>query len=293
MPKNKLILRLTESIKDAINEELGIADEVTAALYTIQEKLKEDYKQSFSVSTGIDGITRRFGGFDVNVFGEELKVSWNCYNYQNFELLQQHPMNTLGQYIKKTYDSPPELRIIILSLQGNINYSITYDILRHELHHFYEDVKRGFKPLRKRELYKYARQLHKYPKNDIRNMVGSIIYMSFKHEQTAFYNGAYEYLMTNTDVACNFRMKIQDTPMFGNLQHLYKCIDALESIGEENWKNGYHTREMADKLKYYYNITYNKLLKIGRRAVKEIVAKLGRAVIKAQDDYEGEQYITF
>ena len=295
MSENKLIQRLTENIKEAINEELGIADEVTDAIHTVIDELKNDYSRSFSVSTSIRGITRRFGSFIANIFGEKLTVYWECFNYQNLELFKKHPITTTGHYIKKTNKQPQQALIIkLLSLSGKVNYHSMRETIRHELHHFYEDVKRGFKRLPKMDLYKYATHLmNTYQTYDIRHMVGEIIYMSFDFEQRAFYNGTYEFLKSNIDVAYNFNLKIQETPIFGHLLYLNICIEKLESLGKENWVKDGLTKDIADVLKCDYKITYDKLLKMARKAVKDLSLKIGKAIIKAKEDYNGEYYITF
>lgn len=293
--EDKFVLRLTESIKGAINEELGISDEVTEALHTIIEELKNDYKRSFAVPTHIRGVKRRFGAFEVNVFGEKLIVNWECYDYQNLDRLDDYPINTFGHYIKKSDKQSQQALIIkLLSLSGKLNYHSMYETIRHELHHFYEDVKRGFKRLPKMDLYNYAtRLLHKYPEYDIRHMIGEILYISFDFEQRAFYNGTYEFLKSNIDVAYNFNLKIQQTPMFSHLLYLNTCIDELKSIGEENWTENELTWDVADILKCDYKITYNKLLKMARKTVKDLSLGIGKAIIKAKDDYNGEYYVTF
>lgn len=294
MTGDKYVLQLTESIKNAINEEFGIADEVTDALYTIKEELKKSFKNEFEKPTRVHGITYRSGNFETNIFGEKLTVYWECYNYQNENLKNQHILPATGRYIKKDGNETAKLLLSMQALRGKININKTLESTRHEIHHFYEDAKNGFKPFQKRELYKYACDLmNSFHYTDIRHMIGNIIYISFEHEQRAFYNGAYEFLLANIDVAYNFNLKIQETQMFKHMEYLKECIEEVENIGQENWEKNKFIKDISSHLKDEYNITYDKLLKIAHKSLKNLSLKIGRAIIKAKIDYDREQYITF
>ena len=294
MRGNKYVLQLTESIKNAINEELGIADEVTDALETIKEGLKNSFKNEFEKPTRVDGITYRSGKFETNIFGEKLTVYWECYNYQNENLKKQHKLPATGYYIKKDGNESAKLIISMQALRGKININKILETTRHEIHHFYEDVKKDFKPLKKIKLYKYAHALmNNFHYTDIRHMIGNIIYISFEHEQRAFYNGAYEFLSANIDVAYNFNLKIQETQMFIHMEYLKECIEEIENIGQENWEKNKFTKDISIHLKNKFNITYDKLLKMANKSLKNLAVGIGKAIIKVKNDYNGEYYIAF
>lgn len=259
---------LTEEIFEAINEELGISDEVAKEAYRISDiVLKNTEKQEKKrICPGVFTNTFRFSRkvFDetvnfviTNTYFSDSKLYFayrkkypkraNSFNHENATISIQ------VDYINGWHDME--------SLEG---------ALQHELEHIFQNVNAGYAP-QKTKQYKLA-SANYANKDSVISLVSRIVYFSEEREIFAFANQAYQALM---DRDSSPREDIENTKLYFAYKTLKKGVDFLEKSKDN--KN-------IDNLLSKFDTTTRKLLEHCQWAVKECAKYIGRVIVKSEKD---------
>lgn len=271
---------LTEEIFESINEELGIADEVSKSACQISDFVLENVgKQAKSrVKSGIFTNTfkfkRKIFGQDINF---EIKNMYFSDSKQYFAYRKSYKKNANGYF-----PSTNTIHIEVDYINGWHDRETLEGAIQHELEHIFQDVNAGYSRPKTRQ-YKLASA--NYAKKDsVINLISRMVYFSEESEIFAFANQAYQALMEKNSTP---RENIEKTKLFFAYQTLKKGVDFLEKESEN---------DAIDKIVAEFGITKEKLMEKCKWAIKECVKYIGRVIVKSEKDKiaigleEGDEY---
>lgn len=259
---------LTEEIFEAINEELGIANEVSNAAYKISSFVLDNVcKQEKSrIKPGIFTNTfmfkRKIFGQDINF---EIKNMYFSDSKQYFSYRKLYKKNANGYF-----SSTNTIHIEVDYINGWHDRETLEGAIQHELEHIFQNVNAGYAP-QKTKQYKLA-SANYANKDTVINLISRIVYFSEEREIFAFANQAYQALMEKSSTP---REDIEKTKLYFAYETLKKGVDFLEKESEN---------DAIDKIVAEFGITREKLTEKCRWAVKECAKYIGRVIVKAEKD---------
>lgn len=259
---------LTEEIFEAIDEELGIANQVSNAACQISSFVLDNVcKQEKSrVKPGIFSNTSRFKrkifGQDINF---EIKNMYFSDSKQYFAYRKLYKKNANGYF-----SSTNTIHIEVDYINGWHDRETLEGAIQHELEHIFQNVNAGYAP-QKTKQYKLA-SANYANKDSVISLVSMIVYFSEEREIFAFANQAYQALM---DRDSSPREDIENTKLYFVYITLKKGVDFLEKESE-NYE--------INKIVAEFGMTREKLTEKCRRAVKECAKYIGRVIVKAEKD---------
>jgi hypothetical protein len=258
-------------INQLIIEDRTIADEIKSMTEIIGNMFFSELQKTKTITINNGNAEYKNGEFVYEMLGIRLNIKWKYYN-----MLSEDIALNIKSYANIDI-SKKILNICTVCYNGHFNKNDFYERLQHELHHLFERLRRG-KPYR--NIDKYNISVHKLTDaiTNYEGIVANIMYISNSFEQSAFGNGAYQYLMQSKDYLNNFDNAIQNTQLFQWLVTLKEDILFIKKV------DGNHPL-MKAALKPY-NISYNRLLKITAHTIHNLIKLIGRIKSKAIDDYK-------
>ena len=272
-------------LNEEINEEMSIAGEVTVMVEEIFDILSEELKNKKITYAIPEDVIYREGKFNYECNGIKLTIQWRAYNRPNRYKNPNIPVSYAS-----FNPSNKIIRIMVNAEDGKIDIRSLRQSLQHELSHAFENFKRREVPYKRIDRYERAYQILTDANNNGRmtlNLaVAMVIYISYKFEQRAFYNGAYQYMMQQgeeKDLIFDYDELVVNTKLFkwiGDLTY------ALLYIGkhEGNMKMIYDAIEP-------YGLQYPQLWKMGHIALDNLKKLAKRLKKKVEKDYRAKYRI--
>ena len=270
------------TIKEYINEELSIADKVKEISNDIIIKIKNELK---SVKTEKDinneGVYKASFSVTSEINGKNIIVSITYYNFINNDVLKsvgnQYDIDQAG-----TICDGKRINFMLIgcyAISGTLQTKPLYGQIYHEVNHIYQG-NNGAKVITNNiEEYSTAAG-YIYSENPIERALANVIYLNYKFEQDGYINELYGFLK-------NFG----PLPQWENVYKspTYKAINDFESYIkyiEENINN----EELIYKCKENYNLTPQRLIKLGYKSLERIKKKIARVLIKYKNDMMNEGF---
>lgn len=258
--KNNLI---TE-IKKSINEELGISKMVTNETNSLISTIINDSKKQPKQNNMKNGL------FDTMVFGVPISVQ-----YQIFYVNSYQDIKTLNIVNPGTLTDDNFIVTTLCYIKDQNKY-IDYDgSTQHELQHLYQELMSGKDLLENpkiKNMYTTAIKLAKST-NAFEKFVGFTIYYGSKFEKDAFMNEMYKQIMDNWQI--NPFETIKKNVVYKNVNTIKNVIDNLTE---------YQKTKLQETVKFYFNKNLNWFITIANKIVKTYTNKIGKIIIKAQND---------
>lgn len=258
--KNNLI---TE-IKKSINEELGISKMVTNETNSLISTIINDSKKQPKQNNMKNGL------FDTMVFGVPISVQ-----YQIFYVNSYQDINTLN-IVNPGNLTDDNFIVTTLCYIKDQNKYIDYDgSTQHEVQHMYQELMSGKDLLENpkiKNMYTTAIKLAKST-NAFEKFVGFTIYYGSKFEKDAFMNEMYKQIMDNWQI--NPFETIKKTVVYRNINAIKNVIGNLTE---------YQKTKLQETVQFYFNKNLNWFLTIANKIVKTYTNKIGKIIIKAQND---------
>lgn len=258
--KNNLI---TE-IKKSINEELGISKMVTNETNSLISTIINDSKKQPKQNNMKNGL------FDTMVFGVPISVQ-----YQIFYVNSYQDIKTLNIVNPGTLTDDNFIVTTLCYIKDQNKY-IDYDgSTQHELQHLYQELMSGKDLLENpkiKNMYTTAIKLAKST-NAFEKFVGFTIYYGSKFEKDAFMNEMYKQIMDNWQI--NPFETIKKNVVYKNVNTIKNVIDNLTE---------YQKTKLQETVQFYFNKNLNWFITIANKIVKTYTNKIGKIIIKAQND---------
>ena len=259
---------LNESIQKAINEELGISNEIVQAAQELKETIISDYHNLKPYKVFFD-IKYYTNVIHTKIFDKHFKIQYVIGNCKDKIAYQRH----YSEFTGKTY-LKNNCMYIVLGFINNVPQMDVDSTTYHELTHVYQYIKRDndtlfqkrLEPLYNKSVEVTSKNIKYANSNCVENNyfnLGFALYNSFKCEQDAFFH-SFESEMK--DFALMWPSKIFDTEVYNNL----RCIQ--------------YVIKDYDKLKKYVKILFGineqEYLNILKKAEKRILRCIGRVLVK-------------
>lgn len=255
-------------ISEAIEEELGISDQVATAASDVANYVLDNVKtqQKHKIKPGISTNTFKFSrkifgqavNFQIrNIYFSDTK-EYFAYRKQYSKEANRYSADTNTIHIEVDYINGWHDRE---TLEGS---------LQHELEHLFQNVSAGY-ALNKTNQYKTASANFSNNQSAIR-LVSQMIYFSEEREIYAFANQAYQYLIDNR---INPRENIVNTKLYKAYTVLKKGVSFLE----QNKDN-----EKLERLLSQFDTSFQRLYEHCQWAVKEYAKYIGRVIVKSEKD---------
>ena len=235
-----IIEKIERDLREVINEELGVATEVTILKNKVYNEIENALKNTKSDIID-DGTGLKEGYFNINAFGKDLTVFFHCYNFRD----RQYKEKYLKKYgITDDYDATSshiykkvagENRLIINkisitldSVNGTIqNKPQVMDSIQHELEHIYQQTKMG-KSFGNDNFYN-AVTTNMYSKNDYLRHLSNLLYMNNKSEIEGYANGLYAFITgTENGGELDYKPLYFKSSAYKRLQQVYKSKEFIE-----------------------------------------------------------------
>ena len=263
-------------IKRAINEELGINQEVYNAANKVlslirsdaENKLKnEDYSKTFD---GNAYVIR--GEFPFTITGEEIMVIYNSYVFQNQETysyyIRKYPRRLMNATASYSKDDCQIFVVYNYTKENGYDESI-YDRVQHELEHLFQEIHKN----------------GAFPSSDLKERVNKglgmrmkepnifkasfILYCSRNYEQDACANGLYSWLQNGTTNKNNI---VKSSGLVKNRRICLKYINDLEALINDKVE--------SNKISDFLGISLGRIIKKGDKACEEMKNKANRTIFK-------------
>ena len=280
--------QLFSDIRCVVNEELGIHYGATKASFKIMDKIKEKLnsypKQYFA---NIDGASYRIGSFPFRAFRKTITVYFRYCNFRDRNFYNEGK-DKLPHFPNSFKLSTLTLSIDIHAISGQIVDTTFSDTVQHEVEHYFQDTKSG-KTFEDNNFYKAARFVKEYfGKNDeTAKRIGNIMYFTRKCENEAYVNGLYALLVNNyKEIGKPTSVVIEESPVYQGLLQLRRDKEWLmqhkDSPKVTALLNVINNKD--PNLGMGLNLTVNELIKYAEYSDREIVKRIGKAIVKAKKD---------
>ena len=190
----KKVILTEEQVKHIINEELGIAKEVSNLSEIIEEKIYN------YLSKGINS-----GNFDVKTELSEFNVEFLFKVFRNKdEMYEWFKINKISSGY--SYEEN-KIYIVLYQLAGVVNYDDFVDTIQHECSHYWECKMKGG-PIYNNYYQEIQRGMEN--KNPVVSTICKMLYYCNHNEITAFVNGSYKTAIRKNKKYTNYKEFIMD-----------------------------------------------------------------------------------
>lgn len=264
---------LITEIKKSINEELGISRMVTTETNELISNIVKNAKDKLKHNNIKNGT------FDTTVFGVPLTVE--------YQILYMNDISDVSSFnvVNPGFSNINFLSTTICYIKKQNQY-IDYDgTTQHELEHVYQELMSGrnFSSKEKsKNIYITAVKLAK--STDVfEKIVGYVVYYANKFEKDAFMHEIYRQLMDNWQIDPFETIK---------KSVVYRNVNVIDNI--INNLTDYQLQKIEEIISFNFNKQFNWWLNIAKKVVKAYTNKVGKVIVKAQNDIaEKKQYLTF
>lgn len=270
---------------NSVLESRGVNHEVVyQTQYLINDIVNNAKTADKKYLSDIDGVSVKYGNFVKEIFNTPLNINYQLYNFKDKWYFENN-INKVNRF-KNGLDFKREiLTLSLISISGQIDPRTFEDTVQHELHHLYQIVHRQ-KNFDDDKLYQAAKYYLNSPKDSIDYIIGEIIYMCLKCEQEAYTNGLYALLKKNynSKTPKNTFEVLKESDVYNMLLRLRFLKKQFLSFPFEG-----NFVLIIQSL----NMSREKFIKLIDNADKEIVRRIGRVIVQAQDDCNFENDMTW
>lgn len=262
---------------ELISESLHIADHVKyisdGLLWNILVLIRtEPYKRG-----EIGKEPQKYGNYQYSdEYGISFDVRWEFFNFRDEEELQKSHLDLRCSFSpEKKY-----MRIVAVAVNNRIDRKQLGEDIQHEVSHMFEyyNKARVGKMNIGGDIYDRAIEgLLNSQQGSVENDIATIIYIGNNSEQSAYANGAYQYLMQSHDYHNRFINSIKETQLYQYSEDLEDAIKRLLKYRGKEEK----IRRVIEK----YGMSLSKLIQLGIRARRRLAWIIGRIISKAMLDY--------
>ena len=263
-------------IRTTLNEELGISKEVISISQSILKDIKLTLrKRNPMIDSNSVQVWRN--KWSINIYGVTFTIYSKQYMFENFAKFQrlksQDDLRSSFSFEKK------QLIFVGYGYQNMWQESELYDTIYHEVEHLYQTIKSG-KSLNSNdsELYKLAIDAMSVNDNEALSVLGYVIYLSRRYEQTAYSHGLYGMLKSEQPQS---RDEINGIIPYSQLYSAYAKLKMCKEYISFNKENP----QLMQGLKHF-NKNYNWFLKLVDRAIQQTVRCTSRTISKYINDLE-------
>lgn len=262
-------------IKESINEAHSISNEVSKKACELTSLFDVSLKNTNNKVSKY-GVVILYDSFNITINNVNFTVYWELYNYYNKSIMTD-VYGDIGVYGKVNTEKRT-IRLHIPMISGKLDRAKVYDVIQHELSHAWENLHYG-KQRKHQNMYQLSNIIMRDNSvNDYDYSIGTILYLCNDNEQRALCNGTYRFLMIKSDLF-TLRDDVTESEQYKWFKQLKKANSLLKKQGDLTNSNQY-----LQYLKNNFNVSYKKLLKIGKETEDMMVRYIGRAIVKAQDD---------
>lgn len=286
IPANvELVESINRYAKEVLKEEGHISDELTRILFELENAMWDEISKTKKVRTETDGITKKDGIFRRNILTKNVEVKWRVIYYDNMRLRTERPALDKFSYRKNVEKNFYQLNVTVEDVKGVMDLASFFEGFRHELGHLFFDSNKKFKEDPSiNNLNRFARDLiENEEQNRYKQCIGLILYASFKTEQEAYYNGAYEYMMRSIDPLTP-EIGLFETQMYGLYSQLNLAVKKISEVGQDKWEQHPFARNTLLILKNNYGISYKRLVQIGNETLEKFKKDFGGLLAKVTRD---------
>lgn len=255
-------------ILESIEEELGIADEITNATNEISDIVLSNVEKQnrIKVTNGVQTNTFRF---KRDIFGKTISFEFKNNYFSDVKVYFAYRK----QYKPRPNKYIPESNTIRVETDFINGYHDTETLegaIQHELEHLFQDFNAGYET-KKSDQYNLA-SANFGNKDDSIKLVSKIIYYSEEREIYGFANQAYQALMHSGN---NPREEIKNTKLYNAYQTLKTGLKFLKEKGSD---------KIINRLLLKFGTTNRRLSEHCQWAIDECIKYIGRVIVKSEKD---------
>ena len=268
---------LITELREAIREELSIANEVKDKAYDLKEKILAELKNTPKKQSEIKGVTERSGCFCDDFNGVKLSITFVYYNFPTREALE----SANGKYDYNSCFSAKAgknlwlLNIKFFGVSGGVNIPEMTESIQHEIGHIYQG-KLGSAFITEPSVeYMTISDGLRSPDDNIRR-ISEILYISFPGEQDAFVNGLYSKL-TELKIPVPKWEDVKDSEAYA---WLIKARDNSKYFEERSGNE-----DLRKKCMLLYGKSLSQVIAFGKKSYDRIKRKMAKVLVKVRKDY--------
>lgn len=263
------INELVYNITNIINEELGIANEIVRESNKLEKFIISDLKNAKKDNSGPVIKYKEHTIDNYKVFDTTVKIHYIVYtsgiNFVKHKLVGE---------INYTNDKI-EITLSLAMSNGQPIDAFFGDTIYHELTHLYQYIKSKKETLmnkKEKSLYQILKTIKNENEDNDICVFANALYISFDFEQDAMIHGLYARIMKER-FGRSVELVIRCSSENDYLYDVKWAIDNIDLFPEDIFK-------MSKKMALLrFNNTYNRYSR-----------KIGKILIKAQDDLDSEKY---
>lgn len=281
---------LYKTIRNLVNEELGINSQVSNAVDEIHQLLTNDSVEMRDIPIGKN---RHWPCKATNidypfVDSKIIRLNICIYDFPSendmLSYRKQFPQEWRNIINAKTHQSDEWSKVVItgnlirVNGKDDINF---YNWLQHELTHAFQRLKSNKTELVK-DVNKYQNNIKVIGKSTeeyVRN-AARINYYSFKHEQDAFANGLYSVLIHSNCTKDNIDEIICGTKFYAILTKLKKVINEFSRLKGDEFER------VDSMIRSNFNYGVDVVIKKGLRDIEEFTYRMGRVKMKILNELD-------
>jgi hypothetical protein len=264
---------IKKKLNNAINEELSVSNDVYNTSLNILLKINEyikktEYKQ---IKKGIK--TQEFS-FHETILNKKILVEVIHYNFGNNEYFEQYETEITYSDGSSISDGNRlnNIKISCYSISNKFYSDNAMDVIQHEVEHVFQGIKGSKIITNFNKLYDTA--TNGLQSNNLKlKILSNIVYLSHKFEIDAYINGLYGYLMQKGGIPTY--EDIKKTPLYINLKVFRRQLNIISK--DKEYENISST---------FFGIPLKKIIKNSLNAENYLINKLGKILIKVQQDKE-------
>lgn len=263
-----------KSIKDTLNEELGISKEVIGISQSILKSIRLTLRKS-NPMVDSNSVQVWRNKWSMDIYGMTFTIYSKQYMFENYAKFQrlksQYDLRSSFSFEKK------QLIFVGYGYQNMWQESELYDAIYHEVEHLYQTIKSG-KSLNSNDsnLYKLAIDAMSANDNEALSVLGYVIYLSRRYEQTAYSHGLYGLLKSEEP---QNREEINGIVPYSQLYSVYAKLKMCREYIVHNKENP----QLIQGLERFRK-NYNWFLKLTDRAIQQTIRCTSRTISKYLND---------
>lgn len=277
--RKEILEQIKKLIDNAINEELGISDELKKSAYDAIENIKKDIPNRKASPMNADGGSYRKGSVQCLMDNRPITINYTLYNF-----IDRFYKDKAMPKIKNINDNNgfDTINITMISINNYIDTTTYQDTVFHELEHIFQQKKAG-KPFKNFDLYDHALYIRKNTKeNSMPHALAECIYLGQPFEQDDYINGMYADLKEKAKTYRDVRKLIYTTEAYQAMSmfKLYiHIIKKYKTDAERMWNMHFGNFGVS------FEAFYNNLDK----SLNRFITKIGKVIVKTEKDLYDEK----
>lgn len=269
---------INKQVEMFLNEELGIANEVSLYSQDIIRIVKRDIKSKtmqrpYKID---DGIMLKNGRVEIpDLFGVKgFIINYSLYICNDYSLLRNFLSKSSVNFGASISFERKEINLNCLMMDGEIQENTLSDSIYHELEHSYQMIKKNGELMGDKELYSLAAE-HLSDSDEMVQTCARIIYYGKNEEINAFANGLYGYIKNAVNLGYSTKQIIDSSDIKQICTGLREWAEYVRLNAEDE-----NMKRACDLFK----CTPLKMYKKAEKSFKYAIRQMGRVITKAKKD---------